>query len=258
MASNTEDGGAGYHLTDDTSASASVASSGVPDPFAVVAEVREIATANGLWPGFDPRNTPLLLYDGQRTFLFNYPNPVHGFETIPCRGGVLACAGLHPAARANTSIELNGVRVAVVMLPLLPKTDTQRAAVVVIHEMYHVFQLSHHARWAVNDLELLTYPRGDTAILSLRQMEDEALGRALSARDTSEAAGWAYCAFGLRDERMAMLPTDAASYERGLEKLEGLAHYVQVRALMTRADATEDLTAQEIVVPRPAAGYGPD
>jgi hypothetical protein len=218
------------------------------DPVAIVAEVDRIAGRQDLWPGFDPRLVPLVLYDGERTYLFHARNPFKGFKELPGRPGIFAHEGLHDAVRGNTATKFDGVAAAVVMLPGLGPAETTRLAALVIHEAFHVYQLGRHPKWIANEVELFTYPVHDPRMLALRHAEDEALIRAVKAGEKEEVRAWAWAALSLRRQRAGIMPAGAAQYERDLEILEGLAYYLQVRA-----------AAQlEEVLPRPVRGFAPD
>jgi hypothetical protein len=172
------------------------------DSAAIMAEVDRLAK-KPLWPGFDPRTTPVAIYDGARTRFFHHPAPPADF-TPP---------------RANTSVELGGVLTATVLV------DRQKPAAewapIVIHESFHVFQRKRHAVWSANEGDLFTYPLEDPQALALRRLESMAFARAL--RDSC----WTSAALKLRKERFLKLPPEAIAYERKSELNEGLAQYVE-------------------------------
>ncbi len=84
-----------------------------------------------------------------------------------------------------------------------------------------------HPEWGANEVDLFLYPVEDASLLALRFLEDGALRRALEARDDAEAARWAAATLELRQERFALLPGEAVTYERAAELHEGLARYVE-------------------------------
>lgn len=199
------------------------------DAFAVVAEADRLA-ARDLWPGFDPRTIPVAVHDGERTLLFRHPSPPDGFEPVPGREGVWTYPGRHPTVTANTRVEIGGVATAT----LMPAADTvplSRRAGILVHEAFHVFQGERHPGWIANEAELFTYPVDDPDLLSLRRMETEALRRALLADDGVRAACWGRVMVGIRRERFARMSEGAAGYEVGTEWVEGLASYVEGRAI---------------------------
>ncbi len=215
-------------------------------PADIVAEFDRLA-AQPLWPGFDPRNTPIAIYDGERTWLFRHPGPPEGFTRDANHEGAWTCAGQHPAVRANTSAELGGVTTATFILdPAAHRTLTQSAGIV-LHESFHVFQRKNHPKWSPNEAELFVYPVDDGPLLQLRRLETEALRRALQATNQPEAAGWAKLALALRTERFAKLPASSADYERGTELNEGLAAYVEGLATGSAANFPADEFPAEAV-----------
>jgi hypothetical protein len=196
---------------------------------AIIAEVDRLAGVE-LWPGFDPAAVPVAIYDGENTLLFRHPAPPAGFHGSPEHPGVLRYAGRHPSVAANTSIELNGVRTATLM-PGAEGVALRRRVGLLIHEAFHVFQREHHPGWSANEAELFSYPVADAALLALRREESEALRRALAAASPEGTACWARLALDVRYGRFAALAPGAAEYERKTELNEGLASYVEYRAL---------------------------
>ncbi len=215
------------HLTGQLGPAPSLAEDALP--FAVVAELDRLASTE-LWPGFDPRATPLALFDGERTLLFRHPNPPQEFAPLAGHTGVYAYAGRHGAMRANTSTLLGEVRTATLLLAPGRARSAAEWAATAIHETFHVFQRERHPTWSANEAELFVYPLEDAELLQWRRLETEALRRALTAEESGAAAAWAKTALDFRRARFARLPEGSVSYERGTELNEGLARYVQDRA----------------------------
>ena len=198
------------------------------DPVALIAEADRMA-AKDLWPGFEPRAIPVAVFDGERTFLFRHPSPPTGFTPLLGAPGVLVMQGRAEEVTANSSATIGGVRTATLMPPSTTTTLRNRAGIL-IHEKFHVFQREHHKAWSANEAELFTYPFSDTAQIALQREELEALHRALLAT-RARGACWAKIAMDSRTRRLAMLPQGAAQYERRTELNEGLATYVEKRAV---------------------------
>lgn len=201
----------------------------------VMAEFERIASSD-LWPGFEPRATPLALYDGQRTWLFHHPAPPADFAPLAGHPGVSVFEGQHAALRANTSAELGGLLTATFLLKGARSASVTDAAAGVVHETFHVFERQHHKSWTANEVDLFVYPVDRDTLLQLRRLESEALRRALAARDRGESASWAGEAVRARRERFRRMPAACAAYERGNELNEGLAQYVEKRAAGRTAD----------------------
>jgi len=193
----------------------------------VLAEFDRLA-AMPLWPGFDPRQTPLAIYDGGRTILVRHPSPPAEFKP---EGDLRVFPGQHPEMRANTSIDLGGVKTATLILdPSKPRSAREWASVM-IHETFHVFQRQRHPKWAGNEAELFVYPMDDAGLLASRRLETEALRRALAAKETGEALCWTGWALDARQDRFGKMSAGAVGYERGTELNEGLANFVEKLSL---------------------------
>lgn len=201
----------------------------------VLAVARELErqAAAPLWPGFRPMDVPLAVFAGEGTYLFRHPAPPEGFvPVVGARPAVHRYPGRHPAVTSNTSIEFAGVTTATLL------ADGPRAglpagelAATALHEAFHVFQRQRHPTWEGNEGDLLLYPVEDARLLALRRFETAALKRALAATDHTGAACWARAALTHRRDRFAGMDAVFGTYERRSELNEGLATYVQLRAL---------------------------
>ncbi|WP_424949652.1 hypothetical protein [Deinococcus sp.] len=136
--------------------------------------------------------------------------------------------GRHPAVVANTAVTLEEGLTAAVMLGSLPQSMTVlELAGLIVHEAFHVYQSTHRPeRWQADELAVFGYPltRG---VLAARRLETLALSRALE-----DEAGWpghAAEALHWRTQRFAHLSAAQTELERGLERLEGLAHFVELK-----------------------------
>jgi len=191
-----------------------------------------------LWPGFAPRQVPLAIYDGEQTWLFGHPTPPAPFVAVDSLPGTWVRVGRHPEVVSNTSVTLAGTPTATLMLQdrrARPPDSTRALAAVAIHESFHVFQRAHHPGWSPNEGELFLYPADDESLLAGVNLELEALRRAV-ADTTAAGAGWAAAALEVRRARFARQPAGSVLYERGSEWNEGLADYVQNRALRLAGD----------------------
>lgn len=184
-----------------------------------------------LWPGFAPGELPLALYDGESTWLIRHPAPPEGFRPVPGEERAAVFTGRHPSVRANTSTELGGAETAVAILEGRLDEPPARLAGLLLHEAFHVYQRRRHPGWSADEMALLTYPTTDTAALGLRRLETRALRGALRARGAEERRVRARSALAVRAERFDRMPPDAVAYERKTELNEGLARYVERRAV---------------------------
>jgi len=205
----------------------------VYDPFEVIDEVRRLESRS-LWPGFEPKDIPLGIFDGERTYLVGFPKPPAGFVPVDGRPDVLIFDGQHPSMFGNTCVRLNGVWLASI-IPVRRSEFTGRnislteAAAVVIHEKFHVFEAVRHPEWKPNDGVLLSYPLDTRDSLTQRNQELEALRLAVRYFAPGDI-GWAKTAFFLRAQRTAGLNAALVQYEREIRRLEGLAEYVEYKA----------------------------
>ena len=202
--------------------------------FGLMDEVRRLESIP-LWPGFEPGTIPVALYDGQNTYLFNYPDRPKEFLPVESREGVLFMKGRYPSVVGNRRTLIGGIWVATsipqTFSPVTKKryTPTERAAII-IHEKFHVFQALRHPDWRPNDLALFDYPLDTEESLAARRMEIEAIRRAAAAERDEDAAGWARSALNIRRQRLAGLPLRQAVYEQELQLMEGLAEYIEYLA----------------------------
>lgn len=199
---------------------------------AVERELQRLAGTRVLWPGFDPIAVPLAIYTGERTFLFRHPSPPDGF--VAASGSaptVHVLQGRHPAVTSNSSADIGGAATATLLADGARghRTPAELAATA-IHEAFHVYQRAHHRGWSGNEGDLFLYPSDDARLLALRRLESAALRRALLAAGPA-AECWTRLALGIRALRFDSMDSAYSKYERLTELNEGLATYVQLRAL---------------------------
>lgn len=195
--------------------------------------------AQPLWPGFDPRNGPVAVFDGANTYLFGHPAPPEGFRAVEGVAGAFIFPGRHESVRANTGTQLNGVATATADISRSRASPDELAALFV-HETFHVFQAQRYPKFGGNEMDLFTYPLDNAGLLLERRLETLALRRALTARRDSGARCWAEVALGLRAARFARLPAASAAYERGSEWKEGVAQYVEYRSIGKAPQLSDD------------------
>lgn len=193
--------------------------------FDLVAYVRglDAASARGLWPGFDPSEWPIAVFDGERTFLLRHPSPPPEFTPLPGQPGVLAVPGRHPAVAGNSTRDIGGVRTATIVHgPNSPPDNTRRA---ILEEVFHLFWLSRHVGFRPNEQARYGYPIEDATVMRTILAEDEALARAVEADSVRDAAAWAAAALEIRRRRHALLAGEVRAFETALEMLEGTANW---------------------------------
>ena len=219
-------------------------------PFDVMGALREAMTrlrsaGTEPWPGYDPGTVPVAIHDGTATFLFGHPAPPAEFQpgapgtpatSQPGLPPVCTFAGLHPAVRAN-SVALVGDQLTATVMLTPEFTSVAATAAIVAHEAFHVYQYQHHPGWGADESQALTYPVTSAPLHHLLLMEMEALEQALSAGGAPDrGALWVRLALDLRHRRHALLPPGATVFEQSIERLEGLAHYVEMHFVAASAD----------------------
>ena len=192
------------------------------DLSAALKMVRELPGT--LWPDFRPADVPLVVWDGTQTTLFrNGAAPGPDWQAAP-QGWTLPLR--HPALVANTAVTLeDGTEAAALLLDELPVISTPELAALIVHEAFHVYQSTHRPeRWRADEFAVFGYPL-TAPVLAARRLETLALNAALEAaegwqRRVAEALHW-------RTRRFAHLNAAQVELERGLERLEGLAQFVE-------------------------------
>jgi hypothetical protein len=202
----------------------------LPAACRVHAEFERMA-AQRLWPGFQPADLPLAVFDGDATWVFEFPRALAGFAADARCAGAQRAPGRHANMRANSTVDWDGVVVATVLLGALPADSAAIHAATAVHEAFHAHQRERHPRWIADEATLFTYPADDDTLLALAKLEMEALRRGIAAGDATESARWAATALAQRQRRGARMPPEAMAYERASELNEGLAQYVERRAL---------------------------
>ncbi|MBK7596316.1 MAG: hypothetical protein IPJ11_14015 [Gemmatimonadetes bacterium] len=203
-----------------------------PRAVSINAEFLRLASLTALWPGYRPEGIPLAVFTGDHTYLFRHPSPPPEFTTVD---GVASMPGRHPAVTANSSATIGGIGTATLLADgvrgALPVTDQ---AAVALHEAFHVFQRTVHSSWAGNEGDLFTYPVERPDLLRLRREESEYLRRALAAAASAKRC-LTRMAMMRRAERFTAMDAAHVAYERNSEMNEGLATYVQLRAVAKRS-----------------------
>ncbi len=198
---------------------------------AIEQEVRRLAAHHKFWPHYDPVAIPLAIYTGEATYLFRHPAPGSDFEPVaPSMAPVYRYPGRHPAVTSNSSADIDGQATAT-LLAESSRGSVPTLAAVALHEGFHVFQRARHPGWVANEGELFLYPYSDPDQLSWRRQETELLRRAVSAENDVDRACWSRAGLEARARRFAELDPRFQAYEIGNEWNEGLAQYVQLRAL---------------------------
>lgn len=206
----------------------------LPDVFSVIEEV-EIIGKLGLWPGFDLKAVPVMVFDSIDTWLFFSDITPEGFDIIPGTPGVMTYKGQHPLARGNSIVSLGEKWIATSVLASYGRRTGEKYSAVdlagiIVHEQFHVFQRLNHPSWRQNDGVLLFYPRETNESVLLRKLEKEAFRKAVTSVTDNQMAGWAQTALEYRYKRLELVPEIYGTYEKELQRTEGLSDYIERRA----------------------------
>jgi len=208
-----------------------------------------------LWPGFDVTRVPVIFYhDGSEAFLLQHPDPPDEFERVRIPIPGLEEAEFHyhrgplPYLPAVREVEAGGLRTAALPLSFFSTVAPPEALTVgLVHDLFHVFAASLGLEAA--DLRVLSrYPELDPTnnalgtleglILhdfltdTLRDFLTEAPGTGPAPGGGVEPERTAYEFCLVRRERRGPLEDEVIDYEQQLEAREGLARYVEVKALI--------------------------
>ncbi len=221
---------------------------------------------NPIWPGWDASQTPILIYlPGKQDLLINHPKPPDGFALYdgPVRfpgARMLVKNGptLIQMDGQNTTISINGVETLVVAdrlsnlrQQLESVVDQARGSkesmtssidgsiqpnpyssmLMFAHEAFHVYQRHRVPTKGGNEVSLVKYPSLSVENNVGYAMEADALVEALRAKGPETLRRAAVKWLAIRQHRRAGLTAESVAYEDGTEFNEGLAKYVEYRAL---------------------------
>lgn len=202
-----------------------------------------------LWPGFRFSDIPIILYrEDREVFLVQHPEPPTELQPVE-----LPIPGLDAPVffRAGSLPFLPAVRVALVgdrPAAAVPLTVFRREAppeslvTLLIHGAFHAFMAG--VRSAKPDLRVMSqYPELSPVNNALGNLEGRILHRFLAATTgvepgPADARETAYEFCLVRRERRGPLDDVVVDYEQHLEASEGLARYVQARAILAALPGT--------------------
>jgi len=201
------------------------------DVLTVIEEVGRIGEL-GLWPGFDVKDVPFMVFDSTITWLIFSDRCPEGFKTATGTKGVFAYNGRHPLVTGNSIVRLEEEWIATSVLASHGKRTGEKYSVIdqagiIVHEQFHVFQRLRHPAWRQNDGILLFYPPETHESVLLRKLEKEAFRKAVTSVTDQQMAGWAQTALEYRNMRLGLLPDIYGNYEKELQRTEGLSDYIE-------------------------------
>lgn len=243
---------------------------------------------NPVWPGWDARHTPILVYfPGKQDVLINHPKPPDGFKRYT--GAVRSPIGpifvkdgptIKDMDGQNTSAEVGGVGTLVVADTLSSRRqwieslagqfaehpenatkvitdglfpDPYGSMTVFAHEAFHVYQEKLAPNKSAKELDVLKYPALSVENNVGFALESDFLAETAKAKTLAEVRAAAVKWLATRKWRRAGLSEASTRYEDGNEFNEGLAEYVQYKLLECLQTKTP---SQEMWLVQGFQGYG--
>ncbi len=221
---------------------------------------------NSVWPGWDPRKTPILIYfPDKQEVLINHPKPPAGF--LPYTGKVRSPIGkiylwngktTFSLDGQNTTMKIGGIRTLVVadtMSTRRQMIESVAAEVVAqpakapkliadnlfgspinsmavfAHEAFHVYQERLAPKKSANEGALVRYPSLSVPNNVWLGIEADELAEALNASSAAKARESGIRWLAARQARRSQLSNEQSQYEDAVEFSEGTAKYVEYRLL---------------------------
>jgi hypothetical protein len=210
--------------------------SAAADPVAEAAAVlRDAGRLEGAlqraWPGFSLGSQVLMIHvPGGGLVMSGDPAPPAGFEPLR-RGGAFVLRGPAPDSLSGikTALAWRGRTAAGTLVPY----HSPGTLGLLVHEAFHTHQ---HRLASAGTFRL---GMGDTGItsdisreaLTILQLENRGLARALLARSDDEARREVLTTLALRTRRCGLMPRNVCARERALERTEGSARFVEWHAI---------------------------
>lgn len=228
---------------------------------------------NPVWPGWDARKTPILIYFPERQdLLVNHPKPPAGFVKYagPIRSPIGPIylkngATIMQDDGQNTSIPVGGVETLVIadtlstrrqwaesLAPQITANPTKAdetvsdnlhpnpydSMVMFAHEAFHVYQRQVASEKGGSERTLEMYPSLSVENNVGFALESECLSKALAAKSSEDVRGEALKWLSVRLWRRSMIGREAGEYEDGTEFSEGTAKYVEYRIMQALKEKT--------------------
>lgn len=217
-----------------------------PDEELLLLAHRWLATVSDrVWPGWDAAGTPVAVYSPQaRVVLAAHPSPPPEFQPAETAlGPAWLFPGDHPLVRACTASEIGGVQTACLLSEFAGPSGWTLPSLLglVAHEAFHCFQFSAGFSPELPMRDLTEYPTEDPTNVALAGIEDALLADAgvpdqglAKVRDSA----------AVRAHRLTRLEPRFAAVEEALEKLEGTAHYAELRVAAGLRTGALDLSSE--------------
>jgi len=195
-----------------------------------------------VWPGLSGSDIRNILYNERYEFLVGHPKPPSPWEVV--KGDSFLGRPYHrrPAENPQTFAVAVGTLWAgsggtlELMNSKIPfRLSREFHVVIALHEIFHAFQANRapqrFARAASVYKSEKKYPYKDPTFSAAWNSEGETLAIALAAEEEAAVSGHVQQFLDIREARRKQIAFDPelTAYEHGLEWLEGLAKYAEVR-----------------------------
>lgn len=228
------------------------------DLASAVEQAHMLASSIQLWPGWDPRETPLVLHNPEIAYVVGHPSPPEGYaelEPVACKP--VFAGPRQPEMAANTARSIADVLCALVTFPSEPIMDAYEFARLILHECFHVHQKQCLARVSLPDWRVMgRYPESDPVNNAMCRVENKILTRALTSLSAAAQSATAHAAasqtaaqatafqataaqaaarfLAVREARHRVLcekgMDEVCVYETGSEFNEGMPTLIEIRA----------------------------
>lgn len=179
---------------------------------------------NQLWNGFS--KTKYALYDDQNFYI----NDREGICIDLMEEDSFFKGKTDERFVGNTAILMDDHYIAIWNIGMTPEgMDNDELASLIAHEMFHCFQFSNGEKRFPNDLMGVDYPI-TIENMSLRTLEREYLLDASMETDIEKKMESLTHYFNIRNKRERLIG-DILKYEKAIESVEGVAVYVEFKAL---------------------------
>ncbi|WP_129407833.1 hypothetical protein [Marinitoga lauensis] len=181
------------------------------------------------WNDFKP--LPVALYDKKEVYIIGFPNNLEGFK----KENDIFIGKWNSKFLGNSAIKYDNIYIAIFDLTTLNEYTTfEKLYSLIVHEIFHGFQLTNNDKRFANEFLFFQYPF-KTKNIALRLEERKYLLKAVFENNKKENIK----KFISYREKRRELIKDFLNYELGLESIEGTATYVEFKALADISDLPE-------------------
>ncbi len=195
---------------------------------------------NKLWEGF--KKTKYAIYNHANFYI----NDKSGIGLDLIKKDSFFMGKVDEKFIGNTAISINNEYIAIWDEKYIYENmDNRKLASLIIHEMFHCFQLSSNEKRFPNELLGIEYPITIENI-SLRMLERKHLLDAYLEKDKDKKIELLTLYYNVRDKRESIIGRKI-DYEKSIESVEGTAVYVEFKALNQLSAGNEKMMLEEYI-----------